>query len=74
MHSTGRWGSRRITATMVAAAGLRRAARFTDPARRADAVWAALARLPPVRAPPSRSPPGSKTTAMATRTSPAPGS
>jgi hypothetical protein len=45
MHNTGRRGSRKITATMAAAAGLRRAARFTDPARRADAVWAALARL-----------------------------
>jgi hypothetical protein len=45
MHSTGGRGSRKITATMAAAAGLRRAARFTDPARRADAVWVALARL-----------------------------
>lgn len=41
MHTTGG----RIAATMAAAAGLRRAARFSDPARRADAVWAALVRL-----------------------------
>jgi hypothetical protein len=45
MHSTGGRGSRKLTATMAAAAGLRRAALFTDPARRADAVWVALARL-----------------------------
>lgn len=45
MHKTSGQSGGKVGATMAAAAGLRKAARFTDPARRADAVSAALVRL-----------------------------
>jgi hypothetical protein len=51
MDSTGDGSSRKITAALAAAATLRRAARLSNPARRADAVWAAVVRLR--RGPPS---------------------